>query len=254
MSTEARTEPRLDEVGYTPRTASLMTDPEYFFDDRDPADYRLFGIRYLVLPARRHPPVRARLAMRSGPYWLWTINGTGYVQAGRIIGAISANRTNLGARSVPLLRSGLAADGAYLGVRYGSDGGGDGPLPTVSSRSSTGAVRAEGADLDDGEASATVRMRRTGVAVLSASYDPGLDGNRERPAPADPNSGAGACRRRRSGRHRPHRVPLLRVRRLPGVARAQRPHPRHGRCRAGVRPAREMAPRFSERPQRGHDS
>ena len=173
----------VDEVGYTLRTASLMSDPEYFFDDRDPSDYRLFGIRYLVLPARHHPPVRARLAMRSGPYWLWTINGTGYVQAGRIVGAISANRTNLGARSVPLLRSGLAADGAYLGVRYGSDGGGDGRLPTVPSRPSTGAVRAEGADLDDGEASATVRMRRTGVAVLSASYDPGwtatVNGRRE---------------------------------------------------------------------------
>ncbi len=32
---------------------------------------------------------------------------------------------------------------------------------------------AERADLDDGESSATVRMRRPGVAVLSASYDPG---------------------------------------------------------------------------------
>jgi hypothetical protein len=79
----------------------------------------------------------------------------------------------VGARSVRLLHSGLAADGAYLGVRYGADGGGDGPLPTVRTQSSAGAVRAERADLDDGEASATVRMRRPGVAVLSASYDPG---------------------------------------------------------------------------------
>jgi hypothetical protein len=163
----------VDEVGYTLRTASLMTDPEYFFDDRDPSDYWLFGIRYLILPAGDEPPVRARLAMRSGPYWLWTIDGAGYVQAGRIVGEISANRTNVGAHSVRLLRSGLADDGAYLSVRYGSDGGGDGRLPTVRSQSSAGAVRAERADLDDGEASATVRMRRPGVAVLSASYDPG---------------------------------------------------------------------------------
>jgi hypothetical protein len=56
------------------------------------------------------------------------------------------------------------------GVRYGSDCGGDGRLPTVRSQSSAGALRA---DLDDGEASATVQMRRPGVAVLSASYDPG---------------------------------------------------------------------------------
>ena len=163
----------IDEVGYTLRTASLMTDPEYDFDDRDPSDYQLFAIRYLILPAREQPPVRARLAMRSGSYWLWTTDNAGYVQAGRIVGAISANRTNVGARSVPLLRSGLAADGIYLSVRYGTDRGGDARLPTVRSLSSAGAVRAERANLDDGQASATVRMRRPGIAVLSASYDPG---------------------------------------------------------------------------------
>ncbi len=163
----------VDEVGYTLRTASLMTDPEYYFDQRNLSDYRLFAIRYLILPAGDQPPVRARLAMRSGPYWLWTIDGAGYVQAGRIVGEISANRTNVGARSAELLGSGLAADGAYLSVRYGVDGGGDGRLPTVRSQSSAGAVGAQRADLNDGEAAATVRMRRPGVAVLSASYDPG---------------------------------------------------------------------------------
>jgi hypothetical protein len=163
----------VDEVGYTLRTASLMTGPEYYFDDRDPSDYRLFGLRYLILPSRDQPPVRARLAMRSGPYWLWTIDGASYVQAGQIVGEISANRTNVGARSVALLRSGLADDGAYLSVRYGPFSGGHGRLPVVRSQSSAGAVLAERADLDDGKASATVRMRRPGVAVLSASYDPG---------------------------------------------------------------------------------
>jgi hypothetical protein len=163
----------VDEVGYTLRTASLMTDPESFFDDSDPSDYRLFAIRYLILPAGDQPRVRARLAMRSGRYSLWTIDGAGYVQAGQVVGEISANRTNVGARSVALLHSGLAADGAYLGVRYGSDGRGDGRFPTIRRRSSAGAVRAQRADLDDGEAAATLRMRRPGVAVLSASYDPG---------------------------------------------------------------------------------
>ncbi len=163
----------VDEVGYTLRTASLMTDPELFFDDRDPSDYRLFGISYLILPGRERSPVRARLAMRSGPYGLWRIDGTGYVQAGRVIGEISADRTDLGARNIPLLRSTLAADDAYLGVRYASGGGGEGRLPTAPSQSSVGTVRAQPTDLDHGEASATMQMRRPGVAVLSASYDPG---------------------------------------------------------------------------------
>ena len=163
----------VDEVGYTLRTASLMADPEYYFAERNPSDYRLFAIHYLILPAGHQPPVRARLAMRSGPYRLWTIDGIGYVQGGAIVGEISANRTNVGARSIPLLRSGLADDGAYLGVRYESDRGGDGRLPPMANRSSAGAVRAQHADLVDGEAAATVRMRRPGVTVLSASDDPG---------------------------------------------------------------------------------
>ena len=218
----------VDEVGYTLRTASLMTDPEYFFDDRDPSDYRLFGIRYLILPARDQPPVRARLAMRSGPYWLWTIDGAGYVQAGQIVGEISANRTNVGARSVPLLRSGLAADGAYLGVRYGVRRWrewppADGAKPVPRRRGQRGTRRPRRRrGLGDG---ADAPSRSRGAQRL---LRPRVDGNRERPAATDPDGGAGARRRRRPRGHRPRRVPLPRVRRLPGVARAERPHPRHG--------------------------
>jgi hypothetical protein len=162
----------VDEVGYTLRTASLMTDPEFYFDQNDPSDYQLFAIRYLILPAGSRPPVPARPTMRSGPYRLWTINHNGYIQTGRIIGQISANRTNVGARSIPLLHSQLAQHDEYLTVNYGVNGGSD-RLPTVPSRAPTGAVRAQHAELDDGQATATLRMRRPGVAVLSASYDPG---------------------------------------------------------------------------------
>jgi hypothetical protein len=110
-----------------------MTDPEYFFDGQDPSDYRLFGIRYLILPAGNEPPVPARLTLRSGPYWLWTIDGGGYVRAGQIVGTLPADRATVGIRSVPLLHSGLGADGAYVGVRYGSDSDSeeDGRLPTA---------------------------------------------------------------------------------------------------------------------------
>jgi hypothetical protein len=163
----------VDEVGYTLRTASLMTDPEYFFDDRDPSDYRLFGIRYLILPAGEQPPVRARLMLRSGPYSLWSLQGSGYIRTGRVVGEISVNRADVGAISVPLLHSGLADDGAYLSVRYGTGAAGRRRLPVGPSRSAVGTVRAPQVDLGDGRASATVQMRRAGVAVLSVSYDPG---------------------------------------------------------------------------------
>ena len=172
----------VDEVGYTLRTASLMTGPEYFFDDRDPSDYRLFGIRYLVFPAGKKPPVPARLVMRSGPYALWTVDGGGYVQVGRIVAEVSTDRADVGMCSTRLLRSGLAAAGAYLGVKWGPACRSPSRLPKAPTGSPVGAVRGEHADLDDGEASATVRMRRRGVVVLSASYDPGwsvtVDGRR----------------------------------------------------------------------------
>ncbi len=35
----------IDEVGYTLRTASLMTDPEFYFNDNVPSEFALFGVR-----------------------------------------------------------------------------------------------------------------------------------------------------------------------------------------------------------------
>jgi hypothetical protein len=163
----------IDEVGYTLRTASLMTDPEFFFDERNLSEYRLFGIRYLILPAGKSPPVRARLIMRAGPYALWTIPGARFVLAGEIVGSIPADRTDIGVRSVAVQRSGLAGRGDYLGVDYGSRAVATRSLPRPAHRPFAGVVGAEHVDLAQGAASATVRMRRPGIVVLSASFDPG---------------------------------------------------------------------------------
>ena len=46
----------IDEVGYTLRTASLMTDPEYYFDESNPGDYPLFGIGYIITPSTMAVP------------------------------------------------------------------------------------------------------------------------------------------------------------------------------------------------------
>ncbi len=176
----------IDEVGYTLRTASLMTDPEYHFDEGDPGDYRLFGIHYLIVPAGYLPPVSARLTMRSGQYWLWAVDAGGYINVGRTVGELTANRTNVGRRSTALLRSGLAQAGDYLRLAYGKATGEPGSIATVPSaprQPPVGAVNAETDNLASGESSATVTMREPGVAVLSASLDSGwtvtVDGRRQ---------------------------------------------------------------------------
>ena len=163
----------IDEVGYTLRTASLMTNPEYHFNDHTPSDYQLFAIHYLTLPTPSPPPIPAHLTLHAGPYTLWTLPDTGYLHAGQITGTLPANRTNLGARTIALLNSQLTADGDYLSVRYNTDASANGRLPTAQSQSPAGAVHAEHPNLNHGEISATVQMHHPGVAVLSASYDPG---------------------------------------------------------------------------------
>ena len=164
----------VDEVGYTLRTASLMTDPEYYFDERNPSDYRLFGIDYLILPTGSRPPVPARLELRAGPYSLWTLPaGGGVLHAGTIVGGLTANRSDIGTRSVPLLNSRLARAGDYLRVAYGQPGGPEPRLPQPSRATPAGTVLAESDKLGQGLTAASVRMRRAGVVVLSASFDPG---------------------------------------------------------------------------------
>ena len=174
----------VDEVGYTLRTASLMTDPEYFFEDRNPSDYKLFGIRYLIIPAGSRPPVPAALTLRAGPYSLWTLPAAGYVHTGRFVGTLSADRSDIGTRGIPLLNSRLAQAGDYLRIAYGQSGARQPRLPQPSSATPTGTLLAESAELPQGLVVANVRMRQAGVVVLSASFDPGwtatVDGRRQR--------------------------------------------------------------------------
>ena len=163
----------VDEVGYTLRTASLMTGPENHFDEDNPSDYRLFGVHYLILPAGARPPVPARALLRAGPYVLWTLPTSGYIQIGRIVGRLAADRTNLGTRSIPLLRSSLAQHGDYLRVTFGRRGLAAARLASPAGAAPQGEVTSEADDLDRGLLTATVTMRQSGVVVLSSSYDPG---------------------------------------------------------------------------------
>jgi hypothetical protein len=164
----------VDEVGYTLRTASLMTDPEFFFDQSNPGDYSIFGIRYVLEPAGRRPPVPARLVMLRFPYALWELPSVSYFHVAEVVGVVSADRENVGLRSVAYLHSRMPGRGETLAVDYA---GGHSALAPASGHvrpsEPVGTVISENAHLDQGTAQATVRLRKRAVVVLAASFDPG---------------------------------------------------------------------------------
>ena len=167
----------VDEVGYTLRTASLMTDPEYHFDQSDPGDYAVFGVRYLLLPSGTPPPVPARLVMVRTPYALWEVPSVGYLSVARSVGTVVEDRADVGRASVPFLRSALPGAGRTLlvdwdGVRSATTTRPPGSGPPVAG-GPPGRVVVQQARLAQGAAGATVRMARSGLVVLSASFDPG---------------------------------------------------------------------------------
>jgi hypothetical protein len=164
----------VDEVGYTLRTASLMTDPEYFFDDTNPGDYPLFGIGYIVTPASMAPPVDANRVTCSGDYCLWALPDPGYIHVYDTTGVLHATRADVGTQSEQLLDSPLTDEQRDLTVAFN---GGRAAPPTASPSEvlsgAPGHVVVQSADLANGQARAVVKTSRRATVVLSASYDPG---------------------------------------------------------------------------------
>lgn len=163
----------VDEVGFTLRTASLMTDPEVYFDENIPADFPLFGVRWLIYPIGKQPPPAATRVMVRGPYVLWRLATSGYLQVVDTVGSISANRKNVGRVTGGFVRSDQALAGRFLTVGWN---GRPAPAPTAEGAVPRGAA---GQVLDSsvqlaalGEASATIVAHRTAVVLLKASYSP----------------------------------------------------------------------------------
>jgi hypothetical protein len=166
---------QVDEIGFTNRASSLMSDPEAEMDDAIPSDYTLFGIRFVVQPPSRPGPVGARLIDSAGPYLLWYLPQNGYVQVVDTFGPpLVEQRSHMGADALPLLKSSLASDGLYPVVAFG---GRPAAPPTLRGRTRppglAGSVLSQRDDLQEGEFTTTINARRTAVVLLKVSYDPG---------------------------------------------------------------------------------
>ena len=119
------------------------------------------------------------------PFALWELPSVGYGFVAQVVGTLTADRADIGRRSVAYLRSPLPGEGNALLVNYA---GGHAPGIKQSGHSPTGGgqgvVLSEHVQLDQGSAGMVVRMRARALVVLSASFDPGwtvlLDGRRAR--------------------------------------------------------------------------
>jgi hypothetical protein len=163
----------VDEIGFTLRTASLMSNPEAYFSQYEIGDYKMFGVRYLILPRGHQPSVPARELMRRGLYTLWAVPGVKYLQMVATEGTVQLNRADVGRKTASFVRSLRPTEGVYPTVAFG---GAQAARPTASTGAppgSPGTVQSERANLSAGQLSARVVARRPSVALLSASYDPG---------------------------------------------------------------------------------
>lgn len=171
----------VDEVGYTLRTASLMTTPEYAFEDNNPSEYTVFGIRYLIAPQDHRVPAGAQLVTSSAQYKLWVLPDNGYLDVIDTIGTVRADRGHL----TGVDPTGLVGPDADLTVAWAGASAAKPTNPSgIPPKTPSGGVLSEQPHLVRGRASAVVHLQRTAVVLLSASYDPGwrvtVDGRRER--------------------------------------------------------------------------
>jgi hypothetical protein len=165
----------VDEMAYTVPSLSLMLDPEIDFDEDNPADYALFGVRYLLLPTDMATPVPAQRVMTDGTYSLWVIAPNSYVDLVHVTGTISADRADIGSESVVYLQ--LLQPNQVSSVKW--PGERPPPAPSVTALQaqlgvpSPGTVDSVQASPPQGSFSTEVTLTKPGTLVFSAAYDPG---------------------------------------------------------------------------------
>jgi hypothetical protein len=164
-----------DLVGFSLRIYNVVSDAEAQFDSHNPAQYALFGVRYLLMPAGLRPPVTAVPIARRGAAALWMVEGSTYLEVVDIVPpVVTANRHDLGRQGGTFLRSDDLRNGRYHAVAYE---GGAAP-PATSARGSqsqgpAGTIEVESHSSTDGSFVAQATAARPAVVLLKTAYDPG---------------------------------------------------------------------------------
>lgn len=161
-----------DAIGFTRPTWSLASPAEYRFRLADPGMRELFGVRYVIRPEGVDAPGAPEVA-RVGRHVLSEYPDTGYLEVVDTIAPIAADRRNIGEQMASFLESGLPEQRMIPTVAFGGDRAADPTLlPYQQPTRPPGEVDDEQADPEAGEFGGTVTLRRPGVVMLKASYDP----------------------------------------------------------------------------------
>lgn len=176
-----------DAIGFTLRTLSLTGDAEVKFNDQSPQHVDLFNVRTMILPTgvAPAPALNATLVRTKGAWALWSLPTKGYLEVVDTGPAIVATNQDLGVQTTEFMTSGAGVDGVYPLIAFAGKPSGaptrfDGtPLPTRP-----GEVTVQYDRPADGQFGGQVEMRRAGVVLLKATYDPRwvatVDGKRVR--------------------------------------------------------------------------
>ncbi len=163
----------IDEFGFTLRTPSLLADNEAYFNQADPAQYQLYNIRYVLMPAGMTMPVPATLLASSGRHRLYLVATSGYAQVVDTSGVIEADRADMAAQMQPFLHSGAFEHGELATVAYN---GGTAAAPTLPIAATPNSPAGTSTDVlveaQNGYFAATVTATRTAAVVLKVTYDP----------------------------------------------------------------------------------
>lgn len=164
----------MDASGFTLRVPSLLADTEVRFDESNPAQYDLFNLRYLILPADRVPAVPATVVAIQGRHRLWQVQTSGYFEVVDTIGpAIVADRYNIGRQMAAFLKSNELTQRQFPTVAYGGRAAAVPTLaPGASVQGPAGTVAVESSSPNDGVFRADVVATRLAAVLLKSTYDP----------------------------------------------------------------------------------
>jgi hypothetical protein len=164
----------VDEIGFYLRTESLSSDVEAYFDDRNPAQYDLYNVRYLLLPVDMAPPVPAQRLAQRGRHALWTVATSGYLQViDTIAPPIIADRKDIGGQTLPFTRSPLLAAHLHPTVAFNGAQAADPTVaPGATPTGPAGTVTIEVARPDDGVYSGEIIANRVAVVLLKTTFEP----------------------------------------------------------------------------------